>query len=256
MEQDLIVFRAFNTKKQQPVTCRPLQDRSGRLYTGQGKQGYYETLTKEEKESLSYIVTPETKVVLSDGLVLDLKDPQHAANWKWLQKHPYLVLDKEKKSSSRDAVYYVENRKKEATARVTTSKLRDKARYLVQFELSLEKLRYVARVLGNSNPDSFTEDEVKDWLLQLCETVPEAIINATNPALSQASDATVLFNELKKWQVIGKQKGGVYKYGGEHGVFLGHTDDKAIEYIMNPANEQNVAAMKAALQTKTQTNQA
>ena len=48
-----IVFRAFNTKEQQAVVCRPCNDMTGQLYTGQGKTGYFEGLTVKDKEGLT-----------------------------------------------------------------------------------------------------------------------------------------------------------------------------------------------------------
>lgn len=248
--QDLIVFRAFDTKKQQPATLRPLQDKSGRLYTGQGSTGYYELLTEAEKKALPFVVDPFTKVIITDGFVMDPKNnPVDAINWKWVQKHPYVVLNKEKKSSSRDAVFYVQNLKKEAEQRVTSTKLRDKARYLVQFDLSVEKLRYTAKVLGHANPESFGEDEIRDYLLQFCETAPEAVISASSMEDSAKSEAIILFNDLKKWRLISKHRGG-WRFGGEDGPFVGVNDEKVIEFLQNPEKQDTVAAMKAELDVR------
>lgn len=251
MEQtDIIVFRAYDNKHQQPVLVGPLQDRSGKLWTGQGDTGYFEGLTDERKRTMGHIINHFTRVTITDGKVLDLRDPVDAANWAWIQKHPYIALDKEKGKASRDAVYYVENKRKEADARVSTAKLKDKARYVIQYELSLERLRYVAKALGQLAADSFTENEVKDWLLQIAENTPDAVLFHTDAKNQQETDANIKFVELERYRVIAKHKGSIYRFGGEEGVFLGRTQDQVIAFLKDGKNIETVAALDAELEAR------
>lgn len=232
------------------MKLRPVQDRTGKLYTGQGQQGYFETLSREEKDKLPYIVTSETTVVVSDGKVLNMKDPVDKENARWVINHPYIGKDFEAAASSKDVVFYIEDRKKEATKRVTASKTKDKARYIVQFELPLDKLKYVCKVLGNLSADSFTELELQDWLLQLTETAPEAVLAAADPKNTDESDAKIKFNELERWKIIVKYRGGVWRFGGPEGLYLGHTPEQVLEFLSKPDNQETVAAIMVDLNSK------
>lgn len=251
MEQaETIVIRAYNSRNALPVKVRPLQDRTGKLYTGQGKDGYYETLSMEEKQKLNYIITPDTTVVLQDGKEFKMNDPIDAANIKWVMRHAYIAKDFASGKSSRDAIFYIQDRKAEAKQRVTSAKIKDKARYIVQFNLSLDELKQVAKALGNLSSDTFTELELQDWLLNLCETVPDAVLFHADKQNAKDTDATILFNELERWRIIVKQRGGVYRFGGPDGLYLGHTQEQVIEYLRKPENLETVAAIETELKAK------
>lgn len=255
---DRIVIRAFEPRKQLPVKISPCQDSTGNTYTGQGDDGYFEHLTEEDKQKMAYVITPQTVIVLSDGKVLDMKKATDRANWKWMSgnadgpgerkgNHPYLVLDKSLGASSNQAVFYIENRAKDAEKRVSSSKARDKARYMIQYELSQEGMQKVGRVLGHPSPETFSLTELQDYLLNLAETIPEAIISAADPDKVEQSEAITFVNDLIRLKVIQKYKGGVWKAFGSEGEFVGHNEKKIQEFVMNPEKRENVVALEAAL---------
>lgn len=245
-----IVIRAYDARNGLPVKVRPLQDRTGKLWTGQGKQGYYETLTQQEKLDMNFIINADTTVVLQDGKVLNMEDLVDEANSKWILRHPYVAKDFASGKSSRDAIFYVEDRLQEATKRVTGAKIKDKARYLIQFQLSAIELKQVAKALGNASTESFTELELQDWLLNLAETAPDAVLFHADKKNVKETDATILFNELERWRVIVKHRGGVYRYGGEDGIYLGHTVEQVTEFLRKDENKETVAAIEAELKAK------
>lgn len=246
-----ITFAAFNPKTQLPVTLRPCNDKTGRLYTGQGQHEHFENLTEEEKKNLVVIIDHHTTVVIEDGLVIDLDNPIDAANWKWIQRHSYICLDKaQKKSSSRDAVFYIVNAQKEARLYIDTTEKIDLARPAVR-KLSLTDQAKVAQVLGLHASETFPPDQLLAWLLQECNTRPGAVLDAINPDNARRVNAKIFFDNALRWGIIERGKDGNLYYGGEKGVVVGVNEDQAIDYLIAPENAERARAMKAAVAAKT-----
>jgi hypothetical protein len=249
-----ITLVAYSPKTQLPIKARPMEDSSGMCWTGQGKNGYYDLLTKDEKEDLPYIITRDTHVLLEDGKVLNIEtNPVDKANWVWLQKHPYIAVDREA-GDQRVARFYVADAEKDAAFRVDDTELVDKARYEVR-QLSLEKLTHLAKVLGLGAAESFSQKQILDWVLGKAtskETV-KAVLDAINPENKAKSNATIFFNEIHKWGVIERGKDGVFYFGGENGVNLGINPDQVIGYLLAKENSERVQAMKTMLTEKKKT---
>ncbi len=248
---EMVVFRAYDNKHQQLVKISPCQDaETGKIFTGQGRDGFYESLSDEDKRYVPFVVEPTTVVTITDGKVLRPTNKVDVENWRWIQLHPYIALRKEAGSSSRSAVYYVENRRAEAEKRVASSKNKDKARYLIQFELSFDKQVRVAKAIGHPAPGSFSPAELQDYLLTQAETVASAIIDAADPKKSEQTGTLITFHDLVKWKVIEKHKGGVYKFGGADGTFVGHNELKVTEFLKDTKHVEIVAAMLSILEEK------
>lgn len=248
-----ITFAAFSPKTQLPVTLRPCNDKTGKLYTGQGQYGYFENLTEEEKKSLIIVIDHATQAVIEDGTVLDLDNPIDAANWKWIQRHPYVCMDKAvKKSSNRDAVYYIVNAQKEAQLYVDTTAGTDEARPAIR-KLSLTDQTKVAKVLGLHASETFPPAQLLSWLLQECNTRPGAVLEAINPENARKVNAKIFFDEALRWGIIARGKDGNLYYGGEKGVVVGINEQQAIEFLLSPENAERTRAMKAAVVEKTKT---
>lgn len=248
---EIVVFRAGDNKHQQPVKVSPCEDSAtGRIFTGQGRDGYYDSLSEEDKRYLSYIVESSLVVTITDGKVLRPTSNADRENWRWIQLHPYISLTKAAMSSSRSAVYYIENRKAEAEKRVQSAKAKDKARYLIQFELSFDKQVRVAKAIGHPAPGSFSPAELQDYLLNQTETMAAAIIDACDPKKSEQTGTLITFHDLVKWRIIEKFRGGTFKFGGEKGTFVGHNEFKVTEFLKDPRHTEIVAAMLALLEEK------
>jgi hypothetical protein len=251
-ENGTITFCAFRPRTQQAVTCRPLQDKSGKLYTGQGVYGYYELLTEDDKRKLPFIFDYETSVVVEEGKVLNLSDPYDAALWKWLKKHPYIALDKSLTGSSRDKVFYVANERKEAKERIDKSAKIDEARPAVR-KLSQQDQVRVAKALGLEGAAGFSPEQVLDWLLNKATTSPETVLSTIDPANKAKTNAKVFVKDIVKWNVIERGRDGVFYFGGKDGINLGHTEDMVVDYLISPENAERVKAMRAMLAEKTKT---
>jgi len=241
-----IVFRAYRPATQQSCTCRPCKERkSNRLYTGQGQSGHYETLTTEEKAKLPFIIDASTVVVVTHGMKLNLDDPVDAANWKWLQRHPYIAIDKDKGIHITDTVFYVENVEKEAEERVSKDKKRTLAKGKV-YAASFDELIKVAKSLDHPSPESFTRPMLEDWMVDKCHSMPAAVSDTFNPENSAIVNARIFFNELTRHAILTRH-GGIYRMNGEKGTVVGHSDEAVLEFILEEKNGETVKALRAML---------
>lgn len=251
--KEQVVFRSYDNKRQQPVVLCPLQDETGKIWTGQGEDGYLESLSENDKKAMAFVITGATYIRVTDGKVLKPDNKIDKENWRWIQFHPYVALDRAKGKSSRDAVYYVENRTLEAGKRVEEAKAKDKARYLIQYEMSESDMVNVARIIGHPAPEGFKPIELKDYLLMQADVVAPAILSAANPKNAVLNGVKITFNELVRWKIIEKFKGGSYRFGGEKGTHLGHTEELVANWLANPDNIETVAAMTDLLADKKNT---
>lgn len=245
-----VVFRAYNNKIARPVKCQPAEDETGKLFTGQGTDGYFESLSDADKHKMSFIIDHFTVVSINDGKTLKPISVVDRENWRWLQFSPYVSMSKEGGASSRHAVYYIENRKLEAERRISSTRDRDKARYLLQFELSYEAQLRIAKVIGHPSPEGFSPTELQDYLLTQAEVIAPAILQAADPANADESGVKIAFHDLMKWRVLEKHRGGSIRFGGPDGIFIGHNEQKVMEFLKKPENQETVAAILASLDAK------
>lgn len=238
---------------QLPTVLRPCQDKTGRVFTGQGPTGHWETMSEEDKRQ-SYVITPETSVVLTNERVIDWNNPVDRANWVWMRRHPYIAMSKEQMRSSRDAVFYVQNQVAEATARVQASKIRDKARYVVQYDSNRDSLLRAAKVLGHIGADSLTDTMLQDYLLQQADFpgMAQMVLEAVTTENSELVNSKVLFTELQKYRLVQRGDAGLFRFGGEKGAPLGHTEETVLEFMMDVKNADTVLMMKNALAQRKQ----
>lgn len=244
---DVIVFRAFRPKTQQPVRVSPLpvMKAGGKHFTGQGKQGYYENLTKNEKDEMNHVITPEYIKQIQDGTTLDLSNPIDAADWAWIQKHPYIVLDRKEGQSSRHAVFYVENKAREAEDKVSKDKVITMAKSAM-YQASREQLDVVAKAFGHPSPEGFSEKEVQSYLTDIIESTPDAVIEAFKPENQGSINVRSLLSDFVRHKIIVKSRGSFF-YGGEHGTHLGRSEESVVEFLMDAKNGALVDAMTSQM---------
>jgi hypothetical protein len=243
-KKKVILLRAYRPKTQMPAKVSPLEDKAGRIYTGQGEDGYYDQLTEQAKKDMRYCIHPTTVVTLTDGKIFDLNNPIDEANWKWIQKHPYVALDF-KKGKANNAIFYVEDPAAQAKERVERTRKIDEARWMVR-SLALEKKRRAAKILGLVSADSFEEDQLLDWLLSSADFTPESVILACSPENQERGNATIFFNELFKYKVIIRGTDGGYRQG-EDGVPMGHTIDLVVDWMLDAKNADAVKVLQMRL---------
>ena len=249
--ENLIVFRAYNSKRQTPVRLSPLEDKTGKLFTGQGKYGYYNLLTEEEKKNLPVIITPETLVSIENGDHLDLNDPIDAANWAWIQKHPYIAVDEDKGRASRDAVFYVDNPEKKAEIHITRDKRITMAKAKV-YGASNQKKVQLASALGNPAAQTLSMNMLEDWIIAKVENnevKPEVIIHLLESKASAKLNAMILFEDLKRYSMVSRHAG-TWRFGGSEGAPIGNSDDEVVEYLTDKKNEEQVFIMVEQLKEK------
>lgn len=246
-----IVLKSYNNR-QQPVKISPPEDKiSGRIFTGQGKaDGFIDSISEEDRKKMGYFIGESTVISITNGKVLNPNSITDKENWRWMQLHPYISLDHAAGKSSRHAVFYVENKKVDAERRVTLARTKDKARYMIQFDMSHEQQVNVAKTIGHPSPEAFSSVELTDYLLNQCETIAAAIIEAANPANAESSAVQLTFHELVRWKVIEKYRGGTFKFNGPEGTFMGHNETKVMEFLKLPKNTEIVAAILAQLEDK------
>lgn len=245
---DEIVIMAKH-RDQLPVTLRPCFDSTGRVYTGQGPTGHYETLSEQDKREMNYVITPETTVILTDAKVINWNNPVDRANWKWVRRHPYLALTRDKADSSRDAVFYVHNPVAEASRRVTASKVKDKARYTIQYEANRDVLVRACKVLGHLGADSLIDSQLQDYLLQQADVpgMAQMVLDAVSPNETELVKAKILLSEMQKYRLIQRGDAGLFRFGGEKGAPLGHTEESVLNFMLDEKNHDTVLIMKNAL---------
>jgi hypothetical protein len=243
-ETGIITFCAYRPRTQMPVTCRPCTDESGQLYTGQGQFGYFESLSPQEKQNLPWVFDYETSVILEDGKTLNLDNPKDKATWKWLQRHPYIDLERTGNGSSREKAFYVANAVKEAKIRIDNSAKVDEARPAVRKLSQADQVR-VAKALGLDGAQGFSPEQILDWLLSKANTQPEAVLTTIDPGNKGRVNASIAVKDFIKYKVIERLKDGAFYFGGAEGVNLGHNEDMVVNYLLDPVNSERVKGMKS-----------
>lgn len=243
-KKPVILLRAYRQKTQMAVKVSPLEDKAGRIYTGQGEDGFYDMLTEQAKKDMKYCVHPSTIVVLTDGKVFDMNNPIDEINWKWIKTHPYVSMDF-KNGKSNGAVFYVEDPAAQARERVEKTRKIDEARWIVR-GLPLDKKRRAGKILGLVSADSFEEDQLLDWLLSNADFTPEAVIMACSPENAERGNATIFFNELFKYKIIIRGDDGGYRQGLD-GVPMGHTLELVVDWMLDAKNSDAVKVLQMRL---------
>lgn len=244
-----IVFRAFNTKKQQAVKVGPLEDKTGKLYTGQGPTGYYESLTPKDMEKMAIVFDHSTVYVVEDGKSLNIADDPHdAALWKWIQKHPYIGLTRADCLVSRDAVFYVDNPQKKAEDYISRDKLITKTKTEVYNATNEQKVN-LAKAMGLTGAEGTSPSQVEEWLILKVEQEPAAMSTLLNPTKASFVTSMGLIKEMLTYNVI-KKFGTVLKYGGREGITLGNSEEEAAKWIADTRHEDTFISMKLDLDSK------
>lgn len=246
--ENQIVLRAYNSKRQTPVRLSPLEDKTGKLFTGQGKFGYFDLLTEEEKRSLPMIITRETVITIDNGTIINLNDPIDAANWKWMQLHAYITLDKEKGQSSRDVVFYVDNPERDAEIHLTKDKRITMAKAKI-YAVSHNKKIQLAQALGNPGATALSTNILEEWLIVKAEITPDSITKLLDTKANLRLNGMIVFEDLKRYRLI-KKHAGSWRFGGNDGLSLGTDDESVVDFIINKDNDEQVFAMMEQLKEK------
>jgi hypothetical protein len=237
-----VVLRAYKPKKEPICVCRPVQNAGGLTFTGQGKktEGYYEQLSEEDKRKMAYVITPSTGVRISDGHVLDLDNIKDAANWKWLQKHPYISMSKLANPST-DEVFYVFNAEVDAELKVSKAKRSATIQSKV-FAMAEVDQRRLAAAMGYGDVSGLNQDQVLDYLLgkiTLNIGMVERLVDD-----KETTAAKEIFHKAVNRDVLTRTHGW---YMFEEDIKVGASEESAIIFLLDDENKDVVLAIQARL---------
>lgn len=258
-EREKVVFRA-RSKNQLEIKCSPCEDSTGKIWTGQGPTGYWEDMTEEERKKISHLVTPTTVVQISSNTILDLKgNARDRENWKWLQKHPYISLTEESKDDPerrRTSRFFVLDEEERATLSVKSSKVKDKVRYLLQYEVSKTELVLLAEAMGFPEANAakpevlinhlFVSMDIGDGVGYRNALLLEKLMDKAN---KKSLNARVLANRLITAGEI-KMIRGEFQYGSTDqmdGVRMGKDKGEVATFLLDPKNSELVNTLTSRL---------
>jgi hypothetical protein len=251
-DKGTIVLRARFGNKQAVDKIMAVPDKNtGRLYTGQGKNGLGFTSKKEEEENEDgIIIDNKTIIAVSDGYRFNLNDPVQAALWRMAQVHPYIAMEKKDLGSQPDARFYVEDLQSEAENVVKVQSTVTTVKYKILNEINHDKRKALSKVLGLESADGFNENQLLQYLLQMVEvpsnaTVAEAFLKPENSAMNEA---LVMVRDLKTVGLVEKFQDSMHRYGGLKGTPLGLDEKDVAEYLIDPSNKDFVFSIHTTLE--------
>lgn len=199
------------------------------------------------------IFIPQNKLIeFESEREFDLDKPMDRAIWEAIEHCPLIAMSRSQKDSQGNYVIdgsenrygvaelYVENPVAESNRTVSAEKKRFDAKKLI-FEDPRGDAgrRMMCKIIGRSM-DGYYESDVTDYLLKIAEKAPEKIISMyTGGDLS----LRILFVEAREKNII-KIKNKSYVYGDEGQFILGMTDDAAINWMKNPANNRVLSMIR------------
>lgn len=257
-DEGIIILRAYS-KKQLPCKLSPLQDITGKTYTGQGATGYYEDLTENDKKGMGYVITPRTVITVREGMALDTTKPgRHRDDWRWMRKHPYLAMRHEDGFSSRDARYYVYNEIKLSEEKLSRTENIDKAIYKIRFECSEAQRVKIADSLGFPEASKASPSVLMDWLRDEISSIGRenagALTAITVLKLIEGGaeakayqKAMTMFHLLRRYRVIQTYRAGIWRWAGENGMVLGSSQERVVEFLSDKQNASTVIALEEEL---------
>lgn len=243
-ERKVLTLVAFRGKQQSPCPIRPVQDRFGKLVTGQ-QSG----MTEEEKRKLPLVIDESTKIVLQDRMRIDLNDPIDAIHWEWMKHHPYIAMNRRvaEESSTDDVVFYVENLEKEAHDKVKKASIITKAKYKILEETTAEQRIELARVLGLPSPQTMTTTMVAEWLITKVDSTvfAEIALDALNPENKEKNEARIFVNDLINFHIIKRTRVG-FVYENENW----RTEEEILSFVLSRDNFTTTSIMKLQLEDR------
>ena len=198
-------------------------------------------LSEDQKKTLDYYVTPESKITLVDGITFDLSDEVQAANWNWV-KHCATVCDSfEEVQRTPGAQFYVFMAGREARVANKVSDLKYRAQKHIMED---SPLNYENRALVlDSDLTGESPEEIKQFLLGIAEKQPVRII-----AAYEAKDLSIklLFIRAEKAGSI-IQRDGMYLFGN---TILGTSRDASIALLRTKENNEILSLLEQEVKNK------
>lgn len=218
----VIILKSVFANKGSRFTVQPAKDPVKNWFLGIPR------LSEDQKKTLEYFATPESKLVLTDGYKFDLNDPIQKANWDWV-KHCACVCDSfDAAQRTPNAQFYVHIPGREARQSNDEATLRYRA---VKHVMEDSPSHYENRaLLLDRDMSGESPDEVKQFLLETAERTPRKII-----AAYEAKDLGIKLLVIRAEQKgILVKKDGVVTFGPH---ILGVSIDSAIAFLRSPEHK-------------------
>ena len=224
----------------------------------QDRSGYITGLTKEEEEKLEtdLFLTKGTLSRFSEywldyavfltekGLQLDTENPKDLIDYKLLLMSEKVANSVNELTDFPKARFVIYDMLEDAKKENEFNKIKKKA--FGEFnKLSVPDMKKLLKLFG-INSDNGTDEIVENTLMEIVETRPSEFLKMSN---IEDFSIRLLIEELLQNNIL-RKVGPRYEYGQDT---IGHTIDKAIEYLKDPLNQELVIVLKENLDARKKT---
>jgi len=215
------------------TTVMPVRDPMSGWYKGVPR------LSEDDKRKLKFWAEPDAKFILKEGVTLDLNNEEHKVIWGWLKYQPALAMSYDECQMTPGAEFYIHQRHKEAIKNVDRKRLKFKA---IQYVTQDNPVNYPLRAkLFGVNMDGEDPIVIEDFLLDRAESEPARIVKLYEDKF--VSLRMLLLEALEKHKIV-IDPSGAYRYGN---IFLGMSEDSAIDWMNSPENRTTVNLIEGEL---------
>lgn len=154
-----------------------------------------EKLSEEKRKRFPYVINPLGQINFFNGQKFDVSknkageyvNHQHAALLNLIRNEAWFVAPSRDKVIPRTHYFYIQDDIFEAEQRIISSDLSYRAEKYIREEITEDKLKDIAMLLGykikdfNLDPALTTTLILKDKILSLCKTKPEKVLECKDP---------------------------------------------------------------------------
>ena len=235
-EDRIIIIKSIFSKEAK-LKLQPTKSNKNGRYLG------IETNVSEmEKLKRGYMPTTDSAVVIKDGLVFDLNDPQDAADWEWIKHSKHIAKDFDAAQSTGlgEAWFYVHRPGAESRKKLTEMQQELSILNKIMEDTEVNLYNRV-RLLGIDMSGQPLSD-VQEYLMTIAKNR-----NRRQEIVDLYEDADIslklmLYHGIDKDVII--FDGFAYKYGT---ILLGTTESLALAYLSNALNVGIVKEIENAI---------
>ena len=193
---DLIITLKGVFSKSIKCTVQPSRDKERGWFHGVPR------LSEDQKKDLSYFTTPDSKLVLVDGMTFDLRDEVQKANWEWVKHSNMVAMSYDECQRSSQAQFYVHISGREAREANKISDFKYKAmKYIMEDSPTNYENR--ALILDNDLAGESPE-EIKKILVDIATRQPLRVIAAYE---AKNLNIKLLYLQAVQRNIIKKEEG-------------------------------------------------
>jgi len=239
VENRIVTVRAKFGKGQGKLRLTPaVSANSNQLLSGQP------ILTESDKLIVPKVVTAESYMDLEDGKKINLNNAYEAIDYAWAILTKELGESQEQMREDENCLFYIEDVEKALDKKLDSKQRVFQAQSYI-YDSTISKQRELVKLIGVKSADFWTERQILDYLLSFTEKSVRGNLGADtilSLKTDKSYDLRVFLLTLEEKKIISWNKG-VLKFND---TSLGLTNEQAIEWLKDPANESIVEAMKIA----------